>query len=112
MDVVIAILALLIGVAAITFLVSWAAGRRSRAEARARAQTSRATPWTVAELTRVRTAGREVTQVVVRRQTEDGRELDRIVVATVSDNAADWEEQMIEARTAAATRAALLNDQP
>lgn len=116
MDFVIAALVLVGGLVAVVWFVASSTDRAQRRRVRQVATERRAAVWEVGEQGArgtIATGGSGgVTRVFVRRMTEDGTELDRIAVAEVPSNAADWEDQMLGARSRAAQRAQILNGEP
>jgi hypothetical protein len=117
MDFVIATLALVVGVVIVVGAVSLLLERSKRRQTRMAATERRGATWEVGEESgrgAVADGGFKgaVTRVFVRRVTPDGAEVDRIAVADVPSAAEDWDVRMLEARSKAAQRAAILNGEP
>lgn len=115
MDIVIAILALLLGIVGVVWLVSRLAERSAKRQVQQAATERRGAAWEVGEegARGAVAAGKGgVTKVFVRRVTPNGAEVDRIAVAEVPSGAPDWDEQMLGARSKAAQRADILNGEP
>lgn len=80
------------------------AGRSRARRARRAALSARSAVWEVADEGTL-----DATRIFLRKVTVDGVELERSQVALIPDGAADWHGRVLEARAAAAERAALLN---
>jgi hypothetical protein len=96
----VAILIIAAGVGLVASVLQARQGRRAAAEARAR----QAAKWAVGD-----EGAPGKTLVFIRKVTADGQELERRPIAEILDEAPDWDAQLLEARTKAANRAALLN---